>query len=101
MIYLSTGGFSSLPGADVATRFVENKITNIELSGGRAKEDQEEKLKSQILDLVNETEVKTKNTTIRKIYRTTYDYKKLTQDYGIDPSPYQKESFFWDFKQTK
>lgn len=44
MIYLSTGGFSSLPGADVATRFVENKITNIELSGGRAKEDQEEKL---------------------------------------------------------
>ena len=44
MIYLSTGGFSSLPGADVATRFVENKITNIELSGGRVQEDQEEKL---------------------------------------------------------
>jgi putative phage-type endonuclease len=64
-------------------------------------EDQEEKLKAQILELVNETEVKTKNTTIRKVYRTTYDYKKLTQDYGIDPTPYQKESFFWDFKQTK
>ena len=44
MIYLSTGGFSSLPGAEVACYFIENKITNIELSGGIAKEDQEEKL---------------------------------------------------------
>ena len=44
MIYLSTGGFNSLSGAEVAARFVENKITNIELSGGRAQENQYEKL---------------------------------------------------------
>lgn len=44
MIYLSTGGFNSLSGAEVAARFVENKITNIELSGGRAQENQQEKL---------------------------------------------------------
>jgi sugar phosphate isomerase/epimerase len=44
MIYLSTGGFNSLSGAEVVTRFVENKITNIELSGGKVQEDQEQKL---------------------------------------------------------
>lgn len=44
MIFLSTGGFSSLSGAEVACFFVENKITNIELSGGIATEGQEEKL---------------------------------------------------------
>jgi endonuclease IV len=43
MIYLSTGGFNSLSGAEVAACFVENKITNIELSGGRAQENQQEK----------------------------------------------------------
>lgn len=44
MIYLSTGGFSSLPGTEVATYFVENKIKSIELSGGTAIDGQEEKL---------------------------------------------------------
>jgi sugar phosphate isomerase/epimerase len=44
MIFLSTGGFSSLSGAEVAGCFIESKITNIELSGGIAKEDQEENL---------------------------------------------------------
>lgn len=44
MIYLSTGGFNFLSGAEVAAHFVENKITNIELSGGTSNTKQIEKL---------------------------------------------------------
>ena len=64
-------------------------------------EDQEEKLKESILTVINHKETKTAKTTIRKIYRTSYDYKKLVEDYKIDAEPYKKESFFWDFKETK
>ncbi len=49
MIYLSTGGFSSLPGCTVANYLSERNITNIELSGGMAKDNQEK----EILDLTS------------------------------------------------
>jgi hypothetical protein len=64
-------------------------------------EDKEEKLKEAILALVGQKETKTYKTTVRKIYRTTYDYKKMAEDYKCDLEPYKKESFFWDFKETK
>ena len=44
MIYLSTGGFSSLPGCDVASYLSERNITNIELSGGITKDNQEREI---------------------------------------------------------
>tara|TARA_B100001093_G_scaffold404246_1_gene392358 strand:+ start:5238 stop:6086 length:849 start_codon:yes stop_codon:yes gene_type:complete len=49
LIYLSTGGFSSLPGCTVANYLSERNITNIELSGGMAKDNQEK----EILDLTS------------------------------------------------
>lgn len=49
MIYLSTGGFSSLPGCIVANYLSKRNITNIELSGGIAKDNQEK----EILDLTS------------------------------------------------
>jgi len=64
-------------------------------------EDKEEKLKAAILALVGDKETKTYKTTIKKIYRTTYDYKKMVEDYKCNIEPYKKESFFWDFKETK
>lgn len=64
-------------------------------------EDKEEKLKGAILALVGEKEIKTYNTTVKKIFRTTYDYKKMAEDYKCNTEPYKKESFFWDFKETK
>lgn len=67
----------------------------------RVLEDKEEKLKEAILALVGQRETKTYKTTVRKIYRTTYDYKKMAEDYKCNLEPYKKESFFWDFKETK
>jgi len=64
-------------------------------------EDKEEKLKAAILALIGEKETKTYKTTIKKIYRTTYDYKKMAEDYRCNTELYKKESFFWDFKETK
>lgn len=64
-------------------------------------EDKEEKLKAAILALIGEKETKTYKTTIKKIYRTTYDYKKMSEDYRCNTELYKKESFFWDFKETK
>lgn len=67
----------------------------------RVLEENEEKMKQAILALIGEKETKTFKTTIRKIFRTTYDYKKMAEDYKCELEPYKKESFFWDFKETK
>ena len=67
----------------------------------RVLEENEEKIKQAILALIGEKETKTFKTTIRKIFRTTYDYKKMAEDYKCELEPYKKESFFWDFKETK
>lgn len=46
MIYISTGGFRAVSGAETALNFSEHGIFSVELSGGAYESDQEERLKS-------------------------------------------------------
>ena len=46
MIYISTGGFRAVSGAEMALNFSEHGIFSVELSGGAYESNQEERLKS-------------------------------------------------------
>lgn len=67
-------------------------------------EEKEEALKSAIVALTNNTALSTSTCAIKKVTRTTYDYKQLIKDHGldnIDLTPYKKESSYWDIKERK
>lgn len=64
-------------------------------------EEKEEALKNAIVSLANNSPMATQKCSIKKVTRTTYDYKQIIQDYDVTLDIYKKESSYWDVKERK
>lgn len=64
-------------------------------------EEKEESLKNAIVSLADNMQMNTQTCSIKRMTRTSYDYKQMAKDYNITINNYKKESTYWDIRERK